>query len=32
LVSAIRHVLKEDRNGGGPVYTAFSHVEVLVAK
>lgn len=32
LVSAIRHVMKEDRNGGGPVYTAFSHVEVLVAK
>lgn len=31
LVCKVKHVLKEDRNGGGPVYTAFSHVLVSVA-
>lgn len=31
LVSKVKHVLKNDRNGGGPVYIAFSHVEVYVA-
>jgi hypothetical protein len=32
LVVDVHHMMKEERNGGGPVYTAFSHVEVLVAK
>lgn len=31
LVSAIRHVLKDDQNGAQH-YIGFSHVEVLVAK
>ena len=28
----VRHVLKEDRNGGGPVYTSFDYVQLIVSK
>jgi len=32
LVNGVNHILKAERNGGQPSYTAFSHVEVMVAK
>lgn len=31
-VISARHVLKNGRNGGGPVYITFSHVELVVTR
>lgn len=30
-VKRVEHVLKKDRNGGQPAYTAFSHVLLVVS-
>lgn len=30
-VKVVEHVLKKDRNGGQPAYTAFSHVRLVVS-
>lgn len=30
IVKEVRHILKNERNGGGPVYAAFDHVLLIV--
>lgn len=31
-VTSVRHILRNDRNGGGPVFQSFDYVELIVTQ